>query len=83
MTHKVEWIDAKREPQCAPDPKYPNGMHVDLSFHAKKACLVNVTYPAPRCGHHVIVCSACGVKVVVTTAGRPDDPRTVKLRCKP
>jgi hypothetical protein len=83
MTHRIEWYDHEREPLCAPDPKYPNGIHLDLSFHAKQACLVNVPYPAKRCGHYRIECDACGVNVAVTTAGRPDDPRTVKLRCKP
>ena len=82
MTHKITWNDSGIEPTCDPDPKYPNGVHVDLSFNAKKACLVHVPYPAQRIGQYLIECDACGLNAAITTAGRPDDPRTIKLRCK-
>jgi hypothetical protein len=29
MSLKVTWFDGKREPKCAPDPAYPNGMDID------------------------------------------------------
>jgi hypothetical protein len=37
MTPDIEviWIDHQREPQCAPDPKYPHGIDIDISAGAK------------------------------------------------
>lgn len=79
--HRVEWLDAGREPQCAPDPDYPNGKDVDVSMGRPDACKVNLPYPARRCGRYVITCDACRLRMHVTTAGRPDDPRSIKLPC--
>ena len=80
-THKVEWIDSGREPQCPPNPKFPNGIHIDVSMGQPVACKVELPYPAKRCGRYVITCEACSLRMHVTTAGRPDDPRSIKLRC--
>lgn len=82
MTPEVDvtWVDSGREPECAPDPLFPVGRDIDMS-KGGETCLVELPYPSPRCGHYVIVCRTCGQRVVVTTAGRPDDPRTVKLGC--
>lgn len=81
MMLTAEWFDGKREPKCPPDPRYPEGIDLDLSQGARAACHTLLDYPAPRCGHFLVVCAACGQKVVVTTAGRPDDPRSIKLAC--
>jgi hypothetical protein len=78
---KVTFIDSGREPRCAPNPAYPNGIDVDLSFGGKY-CLAELPYPAPRCGAMIIECDRCGLCNAVTVAGRPDDPRTVKMGCK-
>ena len=78
----VEWIDRGREPQAEPDPKYPSGIDVDVSEGAAKICTASLPYPAKRCGLYLIKCSVCGLSVGVTTAGRPDDPRSVKVACK-
>lgn len=78
---KVKFIDHKREPKCAPNPKYPNGMDVDLSDGAKATCKTNIPYPAPRCGIMVVECEKCGLKVGLTVAGRIDDPKSVTLAC--
>lgn len=80
--HDVEWRDAGREPQCAPNPEYPDGIDVDVSGGASRTCLLNLNYPAQRCGAYVIDCRKCGLRVAVSTAGRPDDPRSVLLACK-
>lgn len=80
---RVEWIDSGRDPKCAPNPEFPNGMDVDLSNGAPMRCMKLLPYPAKRCGYYVVECTACGLRVGVTTAGRPDDPRTVKLGCLP
>lgn len=77
----VEWIDRGREPQCAPDPRFPAGIAVDLSDGADKTCTATLSYPAPRCGVYQITCRRCGLRTAITTAGRPDDPRSVTLPC--
>ncbi len=78
---EIRWVDGGREPQCQPDPLYPKGIIIDLSGGAAKVCAVELPYPARRCGRHELRCRRCGVEAAVTTAGRPDDPRVVKLSC--
>jgi hypothetical protein len=82
MTLKVSWIDRGREPQCEPNPAYPNGIDVDFSKGASATCSAKLDYPAPRCGYHVVECATCKQRVVITTAGRIDDPRSVKIPCR-
>lgn len=78
---EIQWIDRGREARCEPNPKYPLGIDIDLSEGAAQVCKVSVPYPAKRCGAYVLKCERCGLKVSVTTAGRIDDPRSVKLAC--
>lgn len=78
---KVDWIDRGKEPQVAADPAYPNGKDLDVSRGVAKTCTVLLTYPARRIGFYQIECRLCGLRVGVTTAGRSDDPRSVKLAC--
>jgi hypothetical protein len=83
MTIDVTWIDHGREPQCAPDPKYPNGKPVSLLGSATSpSCTYNLPHPAPRCGAYHVRCRKCGYSALITTAGRPDDPSTVTMPCK-
>ena len=77
----IEWIDAGREPQEKPDPEFPHGVDLDFTEGAQ-SCMTELPYPAPRCGYFHVTCDICGMEVLVTTAGRPDDPRSVKLPCK-
>lgn len=77
----VEWIDHKRDPQCPPNPKYPLGIDVDLANGAM-SCKAALPYPAKRCGVYLVRCERCRCSVAVTTAGRPDDPRSVKIPCQ-
>lgn len=79
----VTWFDGRREPTGTADPRYPNGMTFDLAKGASKNCMVELPYPAKRCGQYLIKCEACGYTAIVTTAGRADDPRIVKVPCKP
>lgn len=79
---KVEWIDRGTEPQNPPDPNYPMGIDIDASDGAAAACKVQLPYPAKRCGYWYVECPTCGTNALITTAGRPDDPRSVKLACK-
>lgn len=79
---KVTFLDSGREAQCPPNPAYPDGMNIDLTSGALQWCGVELPYPAPRCGMMVIECETCGVHNAVTVAGRPDDPRTVRMACR-
>lgn len=78
----IEWRDAGREPQCPSNPKYPKGIDLDCSEGAPQNCVVQLPYPAKRCGAYVAQCRICGYRVAATTAGRADDPRTIKVACK-
>jgi hypothetical protein len=78
---KITWFDAGRKPQGQADPAFPEGVDVDLSLGRSPACSAALPYPALRCGWFEIQCSACGYQGAVTTAGRPDDPRSVKIAC--
>ena len=78
----VEFIDSGREPKCAPDPAFPEGKDIDASDGASVTCTADIPYPAPRCGVMIVACSKCGLRIGLTVAGRPDDPRTVKIGCK-
>jgi hypothetical protein len=82
MTISVKWIDRFREPKQPPNPKYPNGIDVDLAKAANKTCKAELPYPARRCGYFFVHCETCGYTALITTAGRPDDPKTVRLPCK-
>lgn len=78
----IEWIDRGREPKCAPNPAFPEGIDVDLSNGAANYCKFDLPYPAKRCGIYVVACEICGVCMACTTAGRPDDPRSMIMPCK-
>lgn len=79
---KIDWIDRHREPKCAPNPHFPDGIDADLSAGAEQTCTADLPYPAKRCGVYRVECLICGYAVGVTTAGRPDDPRSVKMACR-
>lgn len=80
---KIKWIDHGREPQCPPNPEYPHGIDIDTvkDFDGPK-CKADLPYPAKRCGVYLIGCEICGTAVAITTAGRPDDPKSVMILCK-
>jgi hypothetical protein len=86
MIHTVRWIDHHRDPQCPPDPAYPDGKDVEMIAYPPlatgKTCLVKLPYPAKRCGAYLVQCGTCEMSAMVTTAGRRDDPRSVRLICR-
>jgi hypothetical protein len=79
---KVEWIDRGFEPWCKPSPNFPNGTYLDFTEGQVRTCETSLPYPAKRCGYFRVSCSACGLQCLVTTAGRVDDPRFLKVACK-
>jgi len=81
---RIMWFDTGRSPKVKPNPLYPNGIDLDISKGEPSfnTCKIALPYPAKRIGHYLIVCDVCGLSVDVTTAGRPDDPRSVKVVCK-
>jgi hypothetical protein len=78
----IHWEDKYAEPQVKPNPAYPNGIDLDGSRGAEIACKVALPYPAKRIGVYVVRCKLCGYSIGVTTAGRPDDPRSITVACK-
>jgi hypothetical protein len=84
--HKIEWIDSGREPQVAPNPEYPHGIDLNVIDATQPdetpSCTITLPYPARRIGLYLIECSLCGAHVACTTAGRPDDPRSIRIPCK-
>ena len=80
---KITWEAYQH--QHAPPEKMASsdGADVDLTQHRRPACKVRVPYPAPLDrGLYRIKCITCGTYVVVPTASRPDDPRSVMLACR-
>jgi len=78
----VRWLDGKRYAQSPTNPQFPDGMAIDMSRGASATCTVELPYPAKRCGMYTVDCRTCGIHIALTTAGRRDDPRTVKIGCK-
>jgi hypothetical protein len=64
--------------------KYPDGIDLDLTGgnHQVKSCKTDLPYPAKRAGYYVVTCAGCGMKLITRTAGRADDPKSVRLACK-
>lgn len=78
---KVKFIDSGRYPKCEPDPDYPDGRDIDIS-KGGPSCKVDLPYPAPRCGLMEVTCEECRSIFFFTVAGRPDDPKTVRVPCR-
>jgi hypothetical protein len=79
--HAVTWSGGGDEPRVPPNPAFPNGRDVDFTGTDGGGCLVQLPYPAKGCGTYRIVCDECRADYGVTTTGRSDDPRSVKLPC--
>jgi hypothetical protein len=80
--HQLVWFDTGLEPREAPDLRYPRGVELDVTNGKRPACLVELPYPALRLGAYVVMCDFCGMKVGCATAGRADDPRSIRIPCK-
>jgi hypothetical protein len=69
--------------QCPSDPQYPNGVVVDGSQDGQSRCTAILPYPATECGAWHILCRDCKLSLVITAAGRRDDPVSVTANCLP
>ena len=78
----IDWIDRGVAPKCKPDPAYPHGIDLDQAAGKKPSCYTELPYPTPRCGAFIIKCLRCGLTTFVTTAGRVDDPKSIRVLCK-
>lgn len=83
MTLKYEWIDGRHRAKGKPNPDYPDGIDLDASGGAVRSCRTDLPHPTKRCGKYLVTCDVCKLLSVITTAGRADDPRSVKVACKP
>jgi hypothetical protein len=83
MKFEIHFVKTGRgKAQCPPNPNYPNGVALDGADDPDKPfCTAELPYPAPECGMWFVKCEICSIKVMVTAAGRPDDPRSVKMNC--
>lgn len=81
MALKVTWFYRSMSPATQPaDPRFPQGITVNMAKPGAKACALSLKYPAPGVGSWVIECDTCGFTGVVTAAGRRDDPKVGKRR---
>jgi hypothetical protein len=78
----IKFLTAGRKATQPPNPAYPNGIDIDVSRGADRTCVVKLPSPARCCGVWHVKCRACGFVAAVTAAGRPDDPRTLRMPCK-
>jgi hypothetical protein len=78
----IDWVDQHREASYPADPTYLNGSAIDVALDAPRACRVELPCPAARCGLWVVTCRACGYAIALATAGRADDPRSVRVPCR-
>lgn len=79
----VLWHDSGFEPSCPPNPAAPTGIAIDAvpPDWDGKVCSLDLPYPAKRIGVYKVVCNVCGFSLGITTAGRPDDPKSVRFPC--
>jgi hypothetical protein len=82
---EIRWLDRGHPPRIKPDPAFPDGVPVvDASMGAAITCVAELPYPTGEVnvGTWLVDCKLCRLRVGVTAASRPDDPRSVKLACK-
>jgi hypothetical protein len=76
------WHGAGVKAKQPPNPDFPAGLNLDMA-PGRVGCAIDLEYPAPEVGHWLIECSTCRRATVVTAAGRPDDPKSVRIACGP
>jgi hypothetical protein len=77
----VRFVGTGQKAQCRPNPAYPDGIDIPAPAGEGDVCRVLLPYPAKEIGAWKIECTVCGLRTACTTAGRPDDPRSITVRC--
>lgn len=82
--HEVKFMASGRgKARNPPNPDFPNGIGMSsVTDRNKPYCMINLPYPAPECGVWRVNCETCGFTVVITAAGRPDDPKFIEVECQ-
>ena len=82
--HHIRWYPSGRgKSQCPPNPEYPAGIDLRAPMApGAPHCTIKLPYPAPECGQWLVECAACELSVLITAAGRPDDPKSVTVACQ-
>lgn len=78
----IQWHDLETKSENPANPTYPNGIAIDAANGAILTCVVRFEYPAKGCGQYMVGCRICGATAIVTTAGRADDPTSIRLPCR-
>lgn len=78
----IEWHGSGRAPTQESDPNFPDGIALDVSDKASRTCEARVPWPATEVGFWIVKCRRCRFSVALTAAGRPDDPKSIKLPCR-
>jgi hypothetical protein len=82
MTLRKRWISRHRKPTQPSDSMYPDGIDVDAS-RGRAFCSITLDHPTAECGLWIVTCDVCNQRILLTTAGRLDDPRSLKMACRP
>ena len=75
------WHGGGGKATCPPNPAFPKGMVVDMTVIGRPVCAIDLPYPAECIGLWIITCAICDLRIAITAAGRPDDPRRLLLPC--
>ena len=80
----VRFLGTGQKAKCAPNPDYPDGIHIKAPLTGAGAlfCRATLPWPAEEIGAWKVECVICGARAACTTAGRPDDPRSIEINCK-
>lgn len=82
----VKFVPSGRgKAQCPPNPDYPDGLVLKADVpNGTPTCTFDLLpYPAPECGWFEVECEKCGMTIMITAAGRPDDPKAIIIPCQP
>lgn len=81
MTLKTRFISQGRKADTPANPAFPDGINVNMCGIARECCSTELPYPAECVGSWHITCDACTISVLITAAGRRDDPRWLYVAC--
>lgn len=81
MAFKLQFLTKGQKATQQPDPRYPTGMEVDMSYGRTPTCQIKPPYPAVSVGTFHATCDRCGLTIAFTVAGRVDDPKLVTVAC--